>query len=128
MDVRGSLEAIAGTLTAARDALVAAGVDQVAGIDATIDPAKLVLPGILVQFAGLELDTLQGHTVLARVLVVAPQRDDPRSLDLLSAGVLVVTTADLELTGTITTAGVRVPKHPHPMPGLIVPVQIHESE
>jgi hypothetical protein len=128
MDIRGSLQEIAGRLNAARDALVAADVDQVAGIVATIDPTKLALPGILVQFAGLDLDTLAGHTVLARVLVVAPQRDDPRSLDTLNHGVMVVLAANLEVTAPITSAGVRVPKHPKPMPGLSVPVQIHETE
>jgi hypothetical protein len=128
MDLRGSLQAIAGRLNTARDALLEAGVDQVAGIDATIDPTKLALPGILVQFSGVDLDTLAGHTVLARVLVVAPQRDDPRSLDTLAHGLMIVRAADLEVTAPITTAGVRVPKHPKPMPGLSVPVQTHESE
>lgn len=131
MDVRHTLEQVAARLNTARDALVAAEVidaDQVARIVATIDPAKLALPGILVQLAGIDLDTLAGHTVQARVLVVAPQRDDPRSLDTLNHGLRIVTAADLEITAPITTAGVRVPKQPKPMPGLSVPVQIHETE
>lgn len=128
MDLRASLQAVADRLNTARDALLAADVDQVDGIVATIDPTKLVLPGLLVQLAGVDLDTLAGHTVSARVLVVAPQRDDPRSLDALTNALLVVTAADLEVTAPITTAGVRVPHHPKPMPGLSVPVQLHESD
>lgn len=137
MDIRASLETIRDRIIAARDDLVvaletagapAADLDRVASLVVTIDPTKLTLPGILVQFAGVDLDTLAGHTVQARALVIGPTRDDPRTLDNLNAGLLVVAAADLEVSGDITTAGVRVPQQPKPMPGLAVPVQIHESE
>lgn len=134
MDLRADLERIAARLNAARDDLVGLlDVDddpqarRLEKIAATIDPTKLHLPGILVQLAGVDVDTLAGYTAQARLLIVAPQRDDPRSLHALSDGLTIALAADLEVTGPISTAGVRVPAQPKPMPGLSVPVQTHEE-
>lgn len=133
MDLRASLQVVADRLNAARDDRVAFLEDsdeaaRFARIEATIDPTKLTLPGILVQLAGVDVDTLAGETVQVRILIVAPQRDDPRTLDHLTRGLQIAYDADLEVTGPAAATGVRVPAQPKPMPGLTVPAQIHESD
>lgn len=124
MNIPASLDAIADRILEVYAATLGGPV-----VDVSTDPTTLRLPGILVRFTSLEVETLDGgHAVQAQVLVVAPDRTDPRALEMLSERLPYVLDADLEVTGPVTALGVILPTQPHPMPGLSVPVQIHESE
>lgn len=118
---------ITGALADVVDAISAASPDPDDLVDVTADPTKVRLPGVLVQLAGIDLDTLQGATVQARVLVIGPDRDDPRSIEQLESLLAVVLAADLEVSGVITTAGVQLPSQPAPMPGLVIPINVHQE-
>ena len=89
----------------------------------TADPSKLNLPGVLVQWSGVDVDLLAGQTHELRLLLVAPDRDDPRTLaalsDLLAAVVDVV-----EPSGPVRSRGVRLSTQPSPMPALEYPIRV----
>lgn len=123
MDIPGSLDAIADRIVTVYGATVGGP-----KVDVSTDPTTLRLPGILVRFAAIDVDTHAGYSVDAQVLVIAPDRTDPRALTILSEQLQYVLNADLLLTGPVTALGVVLPNQPHPMPGLSVPVRIHESE
>lgn len=116
---------ITGALADLVEAIKAADPDT--PVDVTADPTQVRLPGILVQFAGIDLDTLQGHTVQARVLVIGQDRDDPRAVEQLETLLATALAADLEVTGLITAVGVQLPTQPSPMPALSIPVNVHQE-
>jgi hypothetical protein len=121
---------ITGALADVVDAIKAAdpdGADPAAAIPVTADPRAVRLPGILVQFAGIDLDTLVGGTVQVRVLVIGNERDDPRVIEALEDLLDVVIAADLEVSGVITTRGVQLPNQAQPMPALAIPVNVHQD-
>ena len=97
------------------------------GLHATADPRALRVPGVLVQWTGVEVDLLDGATHDLRLLLVAADRDDPRTLaslsDLLDAVIEVIDPA-----GRIASRGVMVPTHPSPLPGLEYPVQVVHTQ
>jgi hypothetical protein len=116
------------TITAALDHIVTAIRAQLPEPkNATSDPAKLRVPGVLVQFAGLDLTTLAGLDVNARALVVAGDDEDPDVIKSWEALVGHVLDADLEVTGPITPAGVDLPTHDQPLPALVIPVRVHQE-
>lgn len=117
---------ITGALADVVEAIEQAGPDD-DQVNVTADPRAVRLPGVLVQFAGIDLDTLQGGTVQLRVLVIGQDRDDPRTVEVLEDLLDVVLDADLEVSGVITTVGVQLPSQPSPMPALAIPINVHQE-
>jgi hypothetical protein len=121
---------ITGALADVVEAIQAAdpdAADESARIPVTADPRAVRLPGILVQFSGVDLDTLAGGTVQVRVLAIGNERDDPRVIEALEDLLDVVLAADLEISDVITTRGVQLPNQAQPMPALSIPVNVHQD-
>lgn len=119
LDLTGALAHIVTTVKAA--------LPDDAPKNVTDDATKVRLPGVMVQFAGFDLDTLQGYTVQARVLVIA---GDDKDLDVIKSWERLaghVVEADLEITGPATTTGVELPMHDQPFPALVIPVNVHQE-
>lgn len=119
IDITGALEHLVTVVAAALPADVR---------NVSADPAELRLPGVLVQFAGLDLDTLQGYTVQARLLLLTGDAADPKVIKAWDELASHVLDADVEVTGVITAVPVTHPAHEAPMPGLSIPVNVHMTE
>lgn len=117
IDITGSLEHMVTVIQAALPA----------GRTATTDPAAVRLPGVLVQFAGLDLDTLAGYSVSGRALVITGDDTDPDVIKAWEDLVGHVLDADIEVTGPIAVAGVDLPTHEQPLPALAIPVRVHQE-
>jgi hypothetical protein len=118
IDLTGSLEHI---VTVIKDAM------PEGRKNVTSDATQLRLPGVLVQFAGMDLDTLAGYSVSARVLVITGDDKDADVIKAWEQLVGHVLDADVEVTGPITTAGVDLPQHDQPLPALAIPVRVHQE-
>lgn len=96
---------------------------------ATLDPAEVVTPGVLVEVTGIRpgLDA-EAYTLDARLVLIVEATDPRRAMDALTGLLAAVTevpeAAGLPITGPITPAARVLPGSTTPLPALAVPVQI----
>lgn len=101
--------------------------DDVEGIRSVSDAAAEVNPpGVWVQVLGYTLDKLAaGHyTLNARLVLVVADQDTRRARTALTELLNLVLTV-VKPAGQVTPASVTMPNSPAPLPGLLVPVNIH---
>ena len=98
-------------------ALVAAGIRS-----ASVNPADVLLPGVWIQVAGVELDLLAGHTIGLNLVAITGDTGPARSMaDLAETFNKVVTVIDP--TGQSRMVSVTLPGNP-PLPGLSIPFDL----
>jgi len=102
---------------------------KAAGVFASMDPAKVNLPG-----GWLALDEVRPHSLAGRLqlrcalYLIAPDKDALRAVGVLT-GLYNKARTVLTPDGPVVTQGVVMPDSPTPLPALRVPVHLYtESE
>lgn len=105
--------------------------EALAGIDgvrsASLDPADINLPGVLVQVVGVSLDLLAGLTIKTNLLLLVddtqPRRAAKELQDLFNAVIPVVRTLGGPTADSVVGKWV-LPGQPVPLPGISVPLDL----
>ncbi len=72
--------------------------------DASMDPAKLSLPGVWLELTGIELDVLEGQTIKLNLVCLTQDTDPRRAATQLAALFNTVVAAIADLGGPADTA------------------------
>lgn len=100
---------------------------KAAGIrDVSTDLAALNLPGVWVQWAGVNENILAGSTITVRLVCISPDRDARRSMDVM-ATLYGQVLAVVDPVGPSTTGAISMPSDPTPYPALSIPFEIHTT-
>lgn len=94
---------------------------------ADVDPAKVNVPGVLVQVVSFAEDLLAGTTLKVNLVLVSADTDFRRAMAQLQVLYTQVTPV-LDLfngpTGDVTAATIQLPADPAPLPALVVPLEL----
>jgi len=116
-------------LKAALDTVVAAFA-AVPGIEtASTDPSQVTAPGVLVQLAELEVETLSTWLVTTQVTMVVTDSDGgPGPATSLGALMGACLTAGIRPDGPVVGRSILLPSNPAPLPGLVIPLTVRITE
>lgn len=108
------------------DALAA--VLKAAGVrDASMDPAKVNLPGVWIELTGIDLDVLDGVTIKVNLVCLTQDTDPRRAATQLAAlfNQVIPAIADLGGPAETTVPGTYVfPGSTAALPGLAIPLEL----